>query len=70
MLQDIRAGPRRTRSLCLYSLQKSKRSWFDVTSRKGWQDIDLADISQSERQTFLRPISGLHTGWSLLWVIS
>jgi len=66
MLKDIRAAPRRTRSLCLYSLQKSKKSWFDVTSRKGSQDIDLANISQPERQTFLEPISGLPAGWSLL----
>src|SRR6476646_8275815 len=69
MLRDIRAAPRRTRQLCLYSLRKPKRTWFDVTSRKGRQHTDLANISQPERQTFLRPIRGLSARWNLMWVI-
>jgi hypothetical protein len=42
---------------------------FDATSRKGWQDIELSDPSQPERQTLLRPISGLSARWNLLLVI-
>ncbi len=38
-------------------------------SRKGRQDIDLANISQPERQTLLRPISRLSASWKLLWVV-
>src|SRR6185437_13350018 len=44
------AVPRRTRSLCLYSLRIAKRSWFDITSRNGRQDIDSENISQPKRQ--------------------
>ena len=70
MLRDIRAAPQRTRSLCLYSLRKPKTSWFDVTSPKGRQDIDLANISQPKRQTLLRPIDRLSAIWNLLCVHS